>query len=182
MTTPFTASDGRAIEAAPNGELLIAEPSGHVSRGVKREHTQALREYFQHERDQELGRWRDPENPDMVVYRVPESDDMDGRAVRVIDEATGAYIPLWERDVTYFERGSMYATAARYFAAHPETKPWHDAKPGEAWVITINDLPQHAAIVDYAEGFVTQGNTYSPFSPRITHATRIWPEESDDDR
>src|SRR5690625_2476196 len=134
MTTEtFTATNGLTFTFPEDGS--IRWEAGHPPRLV----TEALREYFIAERDTELGRWRDEEKPNMVVYRVPENDDKDGRAVRVIDEATGAYFSLWERDVKHFERGSVHATAARYFAAHPEPRPWHSAQPGEVWLLTIND-------------------------------------------
>ena len=34
----------------------------------------ALRTYFQEERDTELNRWRDPENPDMVCYAISDKN------------------------------------------------------------------------------------------------------------
>lgn len=117
----FTPSNGVTVTIDDNGYLLATTDDGmcHATGGAALG-VQALREYFTHERDQELGRWRDPENTNIVVYRVPENDNKGGRAVRVIDEATGTYASLWERDVKHFERGSMHATAARYFEQHPE--------------------------------------------------------------
>ena len=44
----------------------------------------ALRAFFQEERDTELNRWRDPENPDMVCYGISDKTH-----VRVLDECTG---------------------------------------------------------------------------------------------
>ena len=45
------------------------------------ETTEALRAFFQAERDDALGRWRDTENPDYVAYRTPKYDDDDGRCI-----------------------------------------------------------------------------------------------------
>ena len=53
------------------------------------ETTEALRAFFQAERDVELGRWRDTENTDMVAYRSPEDDDGYGRCILLLDETTG---------------------------------------------------------------------------------------------
>ena len=51
---------------------------------------EVLRAFFQAERDDALGRWRDPENPNVVVYPIPAMNDQGdgyGRAVWVLDEA-----------------------------------------------------------------------------------------------
>ncbi|QIK61774.1 hypothetical protein G7068_00035 [Leucobacter viscericola] len=46
----------------------------------------ALREFFQHERDTELGRWRWPEYPEYVVRKLPDSNP---ETVIVINESYG---------------------------------------------------------------------------------------------
>ena len=75
--------------------------------------TEALRAFFQAERDTELGRWRDTENPDMVAYRTPEDDDGSGRCILLLDENTGDN--HWE-----WEHTASPGPARRYFEAHPE--------------------------------------------------------------
>ena len=47
---------------------------------------EGVRNYFQKKQDMELGRWRDPENPDMVCYTIDSSTLVD---VRVLNERTG---------------------------------------------------------------------------------------------
>ena len=76
----------------------------------------ALREYFQAERDEELGRWRDPEEPDYVAYPRPDLDDGDGRCVLVLDELSGATRTDWEQI-------ALPGPADRYFTAHPLPEP-----------------------------------------------------------
>lgn len=187
MTTNFTASNG--IQIFGGTGYIKWSSLTNFNQSLEFAPTsvadEAFAEWYQHRRDAELGRWRDPENPNMVVYRVPENDDTDGRAVRVIDEATGAYSSLWERDVKRFERGSMHATAARWFAAHPEPKPWESAEEGEMWLITCGTGYKNAPAI------VKDGSFYFPNRygdgmdfidlEGVMTATRIWPTEESDD-
>lgn len=136
-TPTFTASNGLDFELTADGHLLGEALScyGPVSpEGVK-----ALAELFQHERDQELGRWRDPVNRDLVVYRSPELDDEFGRTVQVMDETSGEAITYSENRSPDWENKRERKTADRYFAAHPEPKPWEEAEPGEIWELTEPD-------------------------------------------
>lgn len=189
MSTKFTASNGVEIETSEDGYL---RGNKHIHPGVLYatagpDGVEALREFFQHERDQELNRWRDPDNPDLVVYRRPEEDDYDGRAVAVLDDSTGVAFTYWEKygldgqGVTRYEKGQE--AAGRYFAAHPETKPWDEAEPGEAWVLTI-DGSEEAAMLMYSydsdthEFYIGSSDSlYSRSDPSITAGRRIWPEE-----
>src|SRR5690625_4127026 len=69
MTTEtFTATNGLTFTFPEDGS--IRWESGHPPRLV----TAALREYFTHERDTELGRWRDPETG-LVVYQINDDPD-----------------------------------------------------------------------------------------------------------
>ena len=68
MTTKFTASNGLEIEIGKKGATFVKGDDGTAWVGPNA--VEALREFFQHERDQELGRWRDPVNRDLVVYRL----------------------------------------------------------------------------------------------------------------
>src|SRR5699024_6075538 len=68
MTTEFNASNGHKIVRQHDDRLAIFDPRGTIDRGVRASLTAALREYFTAERDAELGRWRDEESPDYVVY------------------------------------------------------------------------------------------------------------------
>ena len=147
------------------------------------ETTEALRAFFQAERDIELGRWRDPENPDYAVYRTPEEDDEDGRCVRVLDESSGESWLEWER---LFLSGP----SIRYFAAHPESepepKPWEEAKPGEVWALTYAGIEETAWVADFTWGapprFRQFKNLLTPIFTNDKHITagrRIWPEGED---
>ena len=135
--------------------------------------TNALRAFFQAERDTKLGRWRDTENTDMVAYRTPEEDDDDGRCILLLNEHSGEFWLDWER-LAYS------GPARRYFDAHPqpepEPRPWEDAKPGEVWVLTRWGT---------AEPFLVTGGEFITADlavivdlddDSITAGHRIWPE------
>ena len=127
----FTASNGLTVELGAGVPLRVVGP-GWSSRLLEAEEV-ALREFFQHERDEELGRWRWPENPDVVVY--PGGD---GEAVVVLDEEAAK--SWWvEREVApSWADDTARRAALAYFEAHPAPKPWHDAKVNEAWELTVN--------------------------------------------
>ena len=136
-----------------------------------------LREYFQAERDEVLGRWRDPEIPDMVVY---PHDDV---TITVHDETTGVH-QYWSREQAEddeYSRGFGFATARAYFQAHPEPKPWGKARPdcNEIWVLTIHGCEQPVYVTEFRGEPVFQvpdGETISPHRKSITAGRRIWPE------
>lgn len=129
----------------------------------------ALREFFAHERDDELGRWRWPENPDYVVY--PRADH-----VQVVNESSGNALNV-SRAQANISTGLARAARA-YFEAHPERKPWDDAKPGEVWVVTEGDLSEtYAYLVDDGQFYDSARDYALDFTdPVITAARRIWPE------
>ena len=146
------------------------------------ETTEALRAFFQAERDDALGRWRDTENPDMVAYRTPEDDDDDGRCILLLDENTGDN--HWE-----WENTALPGPARRYFAAHADVeprKPWHDAKPGEYWLVTLEGAdPIPTTVGNYCENLyfvVGDDDYYCPTNDhRIQNAVRLTPEEDNDE-
>lgn len=185
MTTTFTASNGIEIEISEHGYLLGKGDygSGPTYATAGPEGIDALREYLQHRRDAELGRWRSKKHPNYVVYPVEGKT----REVRVTNEATGV-TRSYRDHPDYLEANSQIRTlvAREYFAANPEPKPWHDAKPGEVWVLDIkDDLGREApAVVNGQPEFRTYlGEYFDLDSPQIVHARRIWPEpeESDDE-
>ena len=101
---------------------------------------EALRAFFQAERDEQLGRWRDPENPNIVVYPIPAMNDQGdgyGRAVWVLDEAE-----MVSR--TVLDDRHSHSSASHYFAAHPEPKPrppfaaYVDKNGSAVWVTDEN--------------------------------------------
>lgn len=146
MTDTFTASNGVEIEKGTEGHLLM--PPAAIGLGMDSQ--QALREFFQHERDEQLGRWRWPEDPRYIVKPVDE------HVVCVVNEEEfwdrphgrqGERGQLRFRDVRECKTDAPLSdTAARYkqaawafWQAHPELMPmpWHDAKPGELWGVTL---------------------------------------------
>ena len=136
----------------------------------------ALREYFQAERDEELGRWRDPENPDCICYPVAGDPD----DIWVVYEGSGlAY--MRERNQAFYAGNKFSEVARRYFAAHPEPKPCDAAQPDEIWVLTINNDTEE--VFRCGERGLYSLKTGNPLgsllscgSNKITAGHRIWPE------
>ena len=162
----FTATNGILFTITEDG--VLRWEGGYDPRRV----TDALREYFQRERDTQLGRWRDPENPDLVCY----PDEMSPNWVLVIQESTGDTDTVFRHTWGSTEDDEFILVADRYFAAHREPKPWEEAKAGEVWILT-----RYGAEDPF---FVTGGEFTSTDlavatdldDPRITDGRRIWPE------
>lgn len=188
----YTASNGIELRVNDEGALERRNPEGtnqwdEVRRVYLRESvvSDALREFFRAERDEELGRWRWNENPQYVVYADSES------TVIVVDETTGAanQYARWEAELIH---GGVHplAAAQAFFAAHPEPKPWNRAKEGELWLLRPADaqnmeLPYIA--VDDTDGQVSMGprffrvpepKSFLPgrFPNEFVEGRRIWPE------
>ena len=160
---------------ADNGVVLTGTDDDSIRwhPGIsQRRASEALREFFRAERDEQLGRWRDPQNPDIVCY--PVACDLD--AVWVVYEGNGSryYVTRTGWELTRPQYASE--TAGRYFQAHPEPKPWEEAKAGEVWILT-----RYGAEEPF---FVTGGEFTSTDlavatdldDPRITDGRRIWSE------
>ena len=145
---------------------------------LSEEEMDELRAHLQAERDEQLGRWRDPENPDWVAYRTPEDDDGCGRCILLLDENTGDNHWEWERIATS-------GPGLRYFAAHPEPKPWEGAEPGEFWILTVDEKTNPYKIwtdTQRVRRFERVERPYTAISlndPRITAGRRVWPEGED---
>lgn len=177
----FTASNGLWVYIGYGGAICVNGSTLYDT--LDSDHTQAMREFFQHERDQELGLWRWPENPDYVVY-----PKVAGELVTVINEtdASKSDVSKGPRDhwTNPTGREKVFEDAAdAYFDAHPEPKPWHDAKPGEVWVLTVNG-EEYAWSIDttYSDRFVYAGGDFNVprDHPSITAGRCIWPEVSDE--
>ena len=149
------------------------------------ETTEALRAFFQAERDQELGWWRDPEEPDWVVYPHESYND----TVVVYNERTRT-TSFTHRSATETSSGnySSIRVAKRYFATHldPEPRPWEEAKPGEVWALTYAGIEETAWVADFTWGapprFRQFKNLLNPIFTNDKHITagrRIWPEGED---
>src|SRR5699024_302280 len=115
----FTASNGARIETRFDGAIKALKVEGNETCGIGlcAADANALREYFQHERDERLGLWRWPENP---VYVVKETTPPG--AVMVCNEHTLVSFMPDEKEAR--ESRSEWARAARaYFDAHPIQRP-----------------------------------------------------------
>ena len=130
----FTATNGILFTIAEDG--VLRWEGGYDPRRV----TGALREYFQRERDTQLGRWRDPQNPDMVCF--PVVGDLD--AVWVVYEGDGSRYHATRTDWERIRPHDVSETARRYFAAHPEPEPrppfaaYVDKNGSAVWVTDEN--------------------------------------------
>lgn len=174
MTDTFTASNGAHVHVTSVGNFKTIQVQTVDNRidlaGV---HVDALREFFQHKRDEELGRWRWPENAEYVVYPTNVKS-----RVRVLRETGVGDLEWVDRGD---ERSYEFCHAARaYFEAHPEPKPWQNAKPGEVWVLWTADGEDAAySVMSVRESgivFESHEGRYSLGDTDITNARRIWPE------
>ena len=162
------------------GLMCISEEfSNHAPRETYLIQSQyeAARAFFQAEQDEQLGRWRDPENADWICYGRGSSRD----TVHVINEYDGLPYML-ERDQVAYADSEFSAVAQRYFEAHPKPKPWDAAQPDEVWVLTINN--DREEVFRCGERGLYSLKTGNPIgsllscgSNKITAGHRIWPEE-----
>ena len=139
---------------------------------------EGVRNYFQKKRDRELGRWRDPKNPDMVCYPIADRTLVD---VRVLDERTGESY-FYARDSVLDQRFyESFETAVRYYASHPVMRPWEGAKEGEYWLVTWSYLPapEPCVVVSVQGDLFFKGITQcrERSSQYIEHAQKLIAEE-----
>lgn len=172
----YTASNGYTVDTSCG--VSIRNGVGNERHVLGLYSVVALREFFLHERDEQLGRWRWPENSDYVVY--PQ-----GPEASVYHELTGTW-GQWSRAeaLAYHGMDNLAAAARAYFDAHPEPKPWHDAKPGEVWLLEFSGFEGdeapwivRIASIESVEFVYPQNGNAIPLSDEtITAARRIWPE------
>lgn len=161
-------------------------------------------EFFQAKRDAELERWRWPENPEYVVsaprlIRVHGVRNFTYRQVRVLHEPSMDVRVRPDRSVNNPE-GQLracgsdvpFADAARaYFEAHPERKPWHEARLGEIWAVTIRGAEHIAKVISPRDGISEDAAEFAFLaldvdvpdwvyreSEWITAGRRVWPEDA----
>jgi hypothetical protein len=164
---------------ASNGiQVLVAGPRLQIGAATLLSPLEviAAREFFRAEEDKRLGRWRYPEDPDFIVY--PNIVRNGEAAITVIYEPGGGCTE-WTRDVAADGAGSPPRDAAlAYFAAHPEQRPWDDAKPGEVWAFTLDCLDGEYAASLHAKGEWTwaDGGPVNVAAGTLVGARRIWPE------
>lgn len=191
MMAEFKASDGTIIRWGEDSQIewewggASKQEDRRIPYMVSSPIDGAMAEWYRHRRDEELGRWRDPEYPDFVVYRDPRYDGRDGRFIRVVNESTGQTYNFGEHfsSLGLGEWAAFEGVARDWFAAHPVEEPWHAAEPGEAWEITLDGV-QEAAIVSWTlpddKRFCMAGGSHVELTdPGITGGRRIWPEDGD---
>ena len=166
------------------GLMCISEEfSNHAPRETYLIQSQyeAARAFFQAERDDALGRWRDPENLDYVVYL----DETSPNWVLVLDESTGGTDAVFKQPPKPIEDDVFIRVADGYFAAHPEPKPWEDAQPGEFWILTVDEKTDPYKIWTDTQRVRRFERVERPYTticlndPRITAGHRVWPEGED---
>lgn len=169
----FKASSGREVAEREDGSVMIGAADGYLSEAAAMD----AAEFFQARRDLELGRWRDPLEPDRYALL-----QMNGR-VYVYDERRrqyGVFARLADgvRDITSGGYG-LEGTALRFLLARPSLGPWAGAKRGEVWHLTV-DGQDGAFVVDREEFLGAHPDGTSWVVPhgdeRITAGRRIWPE------
>lgn len=182
----FTASNGMEITHDP--DRLVVERLGMSRRTVLTPpEFSALREYFIAKEDERRGRWRWPENPDYVVYPQPDEafermfgPGLDLVILRESDGMTKGYVRTEDQGGPPMAHRVDHMLAARaYFDAHPEPKPWHEAKSGEVWLLKARDAEEiwyvrkgHFRDIDGLGLRMPLDNAI------ITAGRRIWPEVS----
>ena len=148
--------------------------SGTAPIFLSEEEMDELRAHLQAERDEQLGRWRDPENPNMVCY--PVAGDLD--AVWVMYEGDGSRYHATRTGPRNLLPHYVSEAAGRYFQAHPEPKPWRAAQPDEIWVLTDGVRSEVFRCGEHGLYQLKTGNPISRVFPIITVTAghRIWPE------
>lgn len=176
----FTASNGLIVTEHPNGpDGLVIERLGMA--GLHRLNcfeVAGLREFFQKENDDRFDRWRWPANPEYVVYAWTADPARTARGVTVLSESIPRGYTVWEDTIDTLygpseneEARALARKAARaWFDAHPEPKPWDDAKPGEVWVVKFRTGPtfDERALVVPESGWDR--------NLLVVDARRVWPE------
>lgn len=182
--TEFVASNGwkiRLTEKSGAAMIDVYGGSGGMVLNLLASQLFAVREFFQHERDIELGRWRSKGHPEYVVY--PQDEENYG--VIVVDESGSCNSDYVSVNMA---AGSSPAprvieVAREFFAAHPEPKPWHNANDGEVWALGLAG-GYHAASVAVTGGKFVHGvkgdvRVWELTDPGIDYGKRIWPEVSE---
>ena len=169
----FTASNGIRVKLTENHHLIIENEDGqYPATAAVGVHVDALREFFQHEKDEQLGRWRSKNDPAWTAVRhegnVTFQHEHGTRSFNITINDT-ASLNRWTKE--------LQAIAHEYLEAHPESKPWHDAQPGEAWLLTI-DGEEIIALRGVDEDFYTTRSGYRVIRYNrddITAGRRIYP-------
>lgn len=165
----FKARSGRTVRMLERGDVAFDHANGYLAASAVFD----AEEFFQAKRDAELGRWRDPLNPDYVVSRWGDAPE----EIRVFHEPTARYEDF-TRDKAVLSDWIPSSVAFRYFAEHPK-KPWHDAEPGDVWVLTVRGFTL-AWVADGDGDFqhLVDPESISATDPEIMDGRKIWPEDA----
>ena len=174
--TRFTATTGWYVEGGfvrfPGGAYWLDTQNPTQKPGAV-----TLIEYGAHkalaERDAALGRWRSVEHPDVVSY--PRDSNDNGDHALLVDETTGVNVFIrrtldgivWAGGIGFWRK-----VAAEYWAAHPEPKPWEQAKPHEVWVLTFLSGLECAAT--YVNGKFRYGTGSEMVMENVIAGKCIW--------
>lgn len=168
-TAQFRARSGRLVKPRPDGSVLFDGANGYLSP----ETAMDAAEFFEAQRDLELGRWRCPSEPTYVVY--PREN-----YVLTLREPDGAMCLYGRGEVGVSANVSTSERVAReYFEAHPERKPWHEAKHGEVWAVTETSGEALYRVTGWGRFEQVSGDNARLSMPithwSITAARRVWP-------
>ena len=167
--TLFYASNGSTVELLANRLHVNGATLGELS-------IEALEEFFQVERDKRNGVWRENVDSKYTVHPM-NSDSIGTRSVNVHLEDTGRSVRIWE-DTDWKEGNEIHVAARAYFKAHPARKPWHDAKPGEVWLLEIEGRKESTPAVFNRYGrFASNDNMFHVKNSVILGATKIYPKD-----
>ena len=168
------ASNGASVHLDSNGRMTFRRDSPLCVNTLEAFWVQAAREFFQAERDEALGRWRDPQNPDMVCYPV----ECDPNAVWVVYEGDGRRYHATRTGWELTRPQYASEAAGRYFQAHPDPNPWRTAQPDEIWVLTDGDRSEVFRCGENGLYSLKTGDPLSRVLPilTVTAGHRIWPE------
>lgn len=171
-----------------DGRLAIIDPDSiyNPRRMLCQDDVKALRTYFQEERDEELTRWRDPLNSDMVCFPITENE------IRVLNERdcrtrfVHRYLlsHVYDRcdDIDLQSCNPYIRTAKRYFEAHPPKKLWEYAEEGEYWLVTWSHthMTEPCVVVSVNNKLYFQGSQQArdTSSEYIRHAKKLVVEEN----
>ncbi|WP_171010958.1 MULTISPECIES: hypothetical protein [unclassified Microbacterium] len=165
MTDTFTASNGIEVTMDPDreGKVYLV---GRRARGDEGQYLDthatggpegivALREFFQHERDETRGLWRSAADPTWTAVRrntcIYFQNEDHERSFHFVPKLE-ASIKSWSSD--------LQALAYEYIEAHPERKPWEDATYKDVWVWTTTDDTEEAL------GWVAGDGTWDIITPK----------------
>ena len=110
----FTASNGWTVSSPDSiGDINICSSKGVFLDYISSDSIPPLREYFQAERDKELGRWRDPNNPNYVVYPRTGPEDRN-----ILNEKEGVVFYAYDDNVSSKSDWVEYVVLRNYLKAH----------------------------------------------------------------